>query len=63
MVSYLAQIYKANCEGITRAVYDLADRLTKNPEDPDLVLDLFHRDLQTAIHCSSEKVWKRAKWK
>lgn len=63
MSSVLARIYKADCEGIRNAIYDLAKGLTKNPKDPDLIWDLFHRDLQMAIHCDSEKVWKKAKWK
>jgi hypothetical protein len=62
-MTILARVYKANYEGIRRVVFDLAASLTKNPGDADLVVDLFHRDLQIALHCDSEKMWKRAKWK
>lgn len=62
-MTVLAKTYVANCEGIRNAVLDLAKNLTKNPDDPDLNMDIFHRDLQTAIHSDSEKVWKKTLWR
>jgi formaldehyde-activating enzyme involved in methanogenesis len=55
----LNQIYEATNQGIRQAVADLVKTVYLTQDQ----VDNFHRCLVVAVHCDSEKVWKKAVWR
>ena len=55
----LSQIYMATNQGIRQTVADLVKTVYLTQSQ----VNNFHRCLVVAVHCDSEKVWKKAVWR